>query len=161
MGKHHFQWKKQLFLWPCSIGILVYQRVANKASTRHITTYLDNVVPYDRGLSNLKVLGPQLKLAPTFSQELLYPPCLSRLHCLICWEWCQRPSENRSWLANERFNSWGIVPCHVTRSDEFQPSSDLIRSLLATKLRQFSHRFPWLSRKDPESVAVVLTRSGS
>ena len=27
MDNHHFQWENQLFLWPCSIAMLVYRRL--------------------------------------------------------------------------------------------------------------------------------------
>ena len=32
MGNHHFQWVNPLFLWPCSIAMLVYQRVGHAMS---------------------------------------------------------------------------------------------------------------------------------
>ena len=48
MENHHFQWENPLFLWPCSIAMLVHQRVLHDlSSTKRVIIVTHSVFLFD------------------------------------------------------------------------------------------------------------------
>ena len=61
---HHFLWENPLFLWPCSIAMLVHQRVSFFCWMQHSMSFLSKNQPF----------YPRCKWVISCTQHALHPP---------------------------------------------------------------------------------------
>ena len=114
---HHFEWGNPLFLWPCSIAMLVYQRVnleiynCNYFLVGGIPTPLKNDGVRQLGWWHSQLKGKIIQMFQTTNQILICLECFLTWQILFRYPWRMEWIINMCRFASPAVEHWNIAGC--------------------------------------------------